>query len=228
MSSETAFFGRHSTSQPLIFSVDVQVARHGYRLWLSSRAHRARLLGRVRRDVDDPAAVSLPHHFTPHQLGEEKHGGSIDRDEMLPDLFSQLRDRDPVLADDRARIVDQDIDPAEVLDCLLDHTLDLIALTKVAWNRQAAAFQRADFTRDALEPLPSRAHLTRMNVLRLACHIRQHEIYAILRELQRGRTADALHAARAGDQGYLTLQSRHILPFSPAIFCPSVQTCVAS
>src|SRR5690348_8279566 len=131
---------------------------------------------------------------------------------MVPDVFSQLRDRNPVLADNRARIVDQNIDPAEVLDRLLHQSLHLPAVAKVAWNRQAAAFQRTDLTRDALEPLPSRAHFARMNVLRLACHIRQHEIYAMLREFQRGRTADALHAARAGDQGYLALQSRHASP----------------
>ena len=54
---------------------------------------------------------------------------------MLPDIFPQFGDGDFIAADNRPRIVHQNIDVAKVLDHLTHHRLDLLAIAQVTAHR---------------------------------------------------------------------------------------------
>src|SRR5215467_14095460 len=80
-----------------------------------------------RGHVDDPAGAA-PEHVLERVLGHEERAGQVDRDHLLPVVIGHLGhdlvDRDP-------GVVDQDVEPAVLLDDLADHPAAVVGVTDV-------------------------------------------------------------------------------------------------
>src|SRR6185436_20209051 len=86
---------------------------------LSEAAERARDRGHV----DYPAPLPL-FHVRPHGLRAVEASGQVDAEVALPQIWVLIRELADVV--ERAGVVDQDVDGAELLDHAVDGLLDLV------------------------------------------------------------------------------------------------------
>ncbi len=97
-------------------------------------------LARGARDVDDPPAAPLLH--VRHRGADHvERAGQVDADHLVPLAVADLLDR-RALPD--ARVVDQDVEPAEPVDRLVDHHLGLFVDGDVRGQRERLAAAVAD------------------------------------------------------------------------------------
>src|SRR4029434_790867 len=98
----------------------------------------------------------LADHDLRDALGAQEDGGGINSQEMLPDIFPQLRNRHFIAANNGTGIVDQNINVAKALHYLTYHGLNLLTVAQVTPHSLAAPAQRLHFLRHALyaAPLP--------------------------------------------------------------------------
>ena len=125
------------------------------------------------------------------RLGGEHRAGEVDVDDLGPFLVGQVvevRERDRFVV---GRVVDQDVEPAEALDHVVDHRLHLVALRHVAAERRRADLMLLEVAHHAVG-------------LVLALGIDDRDVTALCRE----RVTDALaqSAIAASDDGDLALQ----------------------
>src|SRR5260370_24571864 len=132
-----------------------------------------------RGDVDDDAAALLRHHLLAVPLAAEEDAVQVDADHGVPAVDGNILGLRP---EGRAGVVHHDVEPAPVLDGLLDHGLHLLLLADIHGQRQRAPAAVAPGLGDALE------------VLDLARS--QGDVGARARELERDGLADAGSAAR--------------------------------
>src|ERR1039457_4345769 len=97
-----------------------------------------------RGHVDDPPGAALDHVL--HcRLGHEEGAGQVDGDDPLPVLVGHLR-HGPVDRD--ARVIDEDVEPAMLVDDLLQHPAAVIGRTDIALvqgDPAARVFRGHDF-----------------------------------------------------------------------------------
>ena len=91
--------------------------------------------------VHDPAPAALLH-ARPDRLRAVEGTGQIDAQVAFPELRRLVVDLRRVV--ERARVVDQDVDRAELRDGALDSGGDLLAIGDVAPHGQGAAAELAD------------------------------------------------------------------------------------
>ena len=91
-------------------------------------------------DVDHPAPAALGH-LVDELLGHQEDAGEVGVDDLVPGLLGQFLER-PVAVD--ARVVDQDVDAAEVALDLGAHRLDLLLHRDVVGVVLRLAAQAAD------------------------------------------------------------------------------------
>src|SRR4029453_15811382 len=129
------------------------------------RPHGAGSLGSVRGNIDDAPSLPLADHELPDALGAEEDGGGINSQEMLPDIFPQLRDRHFIAANNGTGIVHQNINVAKVLRYLTYHGLNLLTIAQVTPHSLAAPAQRLHFLRHALNTTPLPPDFSRRQIL---------------------------------------------------------------
>src|SRR5712692_7006533 len=139
-----------------------------------------------RGDVDDDAAA-LGHHLLAGPLAAEEDAVQVDADHGVPAVDGNILGLRP---EGRAGVVHHDVEPAPVLDGLLDHGLHLLLLADINGHREGAPAQVAHGLGDGLE------------VLELARA--QGDVGARARELDRDGLADA--GAAAGDDRGLAVE----------------------
>src|SRR5579864_1364401 len=148
-----------------------------------------------RRHVDHAAPLPLPH-VRPHRLCAVERAGQVDAEIALPELGRLLVELRSVV--ERAGVVDEDVDRAELLDRASDGRIDLGALGYVAANGERAAAEAADLLHRLLgvhEPLLS-SHCGERPVavgvlrkLRLDEQVGDDDVRTGARERQRVRAA---------------------------------------
>ena len=158
-----------------------------------------------RRHVDDPAPLALLH-VRPDRLGAVEAAREVDAQVALPEVGVLVVELADVV--ERAGVVDQDVDRAELLDDAVDRLLHLVAVGDVALDRGRAAAERLDLLRrrlgvdDPLRLRHLREHAVRLGGLgrfvRLDLDIGDDDVGACARERQRIRAAEAARAA--GDE----------------------------
>jgi hypothetical protein len=92
-----------------------------------------------RGDVHDPPGPALDH-VVKHRLGHEERAGEVDGDDLVPVLVGHLEDR---LVRGDPRVVDEDVQPAVVLDDLADRAPAVLRRADVALVDRAGAPSRA-------------------------------------------------------------------------------------
>src|SRR5262245_45322170 len=159
-----------------------------------------RAKARHRRDVDD-AAAALALHDRRRGLGAKHRPGEVDVEDLGPFLVGEVVE---VLKADRlvvGGIVDQDVEPAEALDHVVDQALHLVAPSHVTGERRRADLVLLEVMRHALG-------------LILALGIDDGDVTALVGE----RMTDALAqpAVPAGDDGDRPFQFHGVPPIDPA------------
>ena len=86
-------------------------------------------------------SLALADHDLPDALGAQEDSGGINSQEMLPDIFPQLRDRHFIAANNGTGIVHQNINVAKVLRYLTYHGLNLFTVVQVTPHSLAAPAQ---------------------------------------------------------------------------------------
>ena len=98
-------------------------------------------LARLGGDVDDVALAPLAHPGD-HGFDAEEDALRVDVHDEVPVFLGDVGD---LLHRDHARVVDQDVDPAERLIALGDHLLNLLAVGHVAGEARDRAAAARDF-----------------------------------------------------------------------------------
>ena len=144
----------------------------------------------------------------PDGLRAVEAAGQVDAQVALPQVRVLIRELADVV--ERARVVDQDVDRAELLDDAIDGFLHLLAVRDVALDRRGAAAHLLDLLRgrlgvdDALslrdlgEDAVGLGGFRRL--VRLDLDVRDHDVRAGAGERQRVGAAESPGASR--DQGY--------------------------
>ena len=108
-------------------------------------------------DIDDLAAL-LFFHLRKDRLGAEKRPFDIDRRNAVPFLGGNLVKRMALDSDKDRRIVDQNIDAAELFDRLGGHAVGVLFAGHIDLERQRLAALRSDLLGDALPVQDIRNH----------------------------------------------------------------------
>ena len=132
--------------------------------------------------------------------------GEVDAQVALPEVRVLVRELADVV--ERARVVDQDVDGAELLDHAVDGLLHLITVGDVALDRRGAAAELLDLLRgrlgvdDALRLRDLGEHAVGLGrlgrLVRLDLDVRDHDVGAGACERERVRAAETARAA--GDE----------------------------
>ena len=103
---------------------------------------------RDRGDIDDPPAA-LPLHDRSHGLGQKHGAGEVDVDDLRPLLVGEaieVGEGDRLIV---GGVVDQDVEPAEAFDYIVDQALHLVALGHVAGEGRGGDLVLFEIARDA-------------------------------------------------------------------------------
>ena len=133
----------------------------------------------------------------PDGLRAVERAGQVDPEVALPEIQPLVAELPDVV--ERARVVDEDVDAAQLLDHTGDGGVDVFAIGDVAAHRERVPSQRADLVDRRLgmhHPLRHRrlgewaVRLRRARV-RLDEDVRDHDVSACAGERQRVRAAEA-------------------------------------
>ena len=123
-SSLPAMRSANAASRASVFVSPKSPAFDGRVVRLADVAH----LGRDRRDVDDPPGASRDHVLD-RRLGHVEGAREVHLQHLVPVGRRHLRNG---LVDRDARVVDEDVEPAVLLDHLLDDALAVLRVADVA------------------------------------------------------------------------------------------------
>ena len=146
-----------------------------------------------RRVVDDHAGLRLDH-VRDHVPGDDPGALEVDVEHRVPLGLGQLVG-EPVRAD--AGVVEQDVDPAEALDRVVDRLGHRGVVADVGDDGQAGAARSLD-RRPQRVQLLGRAHRVR-RVGERRGDVQRDDVVAVLRQRERRRAA--LAVGGAGDEG---------------------------
>ena len=132
----------------------------------------------------------------------------VDVDHAVPQLEIEVDDRHAVGAPRGAGVVHHDVDPAHLVDHPLGERVDRGGIGHVAHDGQRAAAERAHLVGDRLDVAPARLLLVVGVLVGRAAGTGQHHVATGASELDRDRPADRAHAAGAGHDGDLSVESR--------------------
>ena len=152
-----------------------------------------------RRDVDDPPAVALLDHLLGGELRAEEGALEVHVQHELVLVLGRVEDRRTRLD---ARVVDHHVEPAERLDRLVDHLLQVRDLADVGVDADRLVAERGDALLELLGRL-------------LVRDVVDADVRTLFGEREHDRLADPRVAA--GDDGGLPLQAHGPSSGSPRL-----------